>query len=122
MKKTILLALLLLASCAFTACEKEIDLPVMSEDEYPRILGNWPAATEAGEPGTQTAQLGVEMMMEMQYTPQEFCTAVWYLDGVEYCRGPVFRYLSASPVKHYIRFVVSTSKHSTYREAYIQVK
>lgn len=123
MKNMICAALLLLAACAFTACEKEADLPVLTEDEYPRIFGNWPAKdSETGALGTHSAQLGTELVIEVEYTPSAFCTAVWYLDGVEYCRGPVFRYTSGSPVVHYLRLEVSTPRHTTYRESQLIVE
>lgn len=125
MKKLIFAALLLAGACALTACEKEADLPEITDEEYPRILGNWPSYTKVDGQmviGEHNAQIGTEKVIEMQYTPEAFCTAVWYLDGVEYCRGPVFRYTSGVAVTHYLRFEVTTSKHSTYRDAKLIVK
>lgn len=123
MKNMICTALLLLAACTFTACEEKVELPVLTEDEYPRIFGNWPAKdTETGALGKHSAQLGIELVIEVEYTPSEYCTAIWYLDGVEYSRGPVFRYLSGSPVTHYLRLEVSTPKHTTYRESQLIVE
>jgi len=121
MKKLVYIILFIWGMSFLNACDSEVDLPELTEEEYPRILGRWPEKDENGL-GVLGAQVGIEYVHELQFTPSELCEGIWYLDGVEYSRGRVFRYLSGQPVKHHVKLVVSTSKYSTSREAILEVK
>lgn len=116
--------LLLLAGLLCPACSDDNPgVPCLTEEEYPRILGNWPERNATtGELGTQNAQVGVEMVISMMFTPGEYCEGIWYLDGVEYCRGTEFRFLSWYPATHHLRLVVRTPLYETQREANLIVK
>ncbi len=122
MKKIIFGLTLIFAILSFTACDSDVDLPEMTEEEYPRILGRWPELNDKGELGQFDAQAGTEFEMELMFTPSNLCEGIWYLDGVEYTRGTIFKYYSATPVSHHLKLVVTTPKYSTSREALLVVK
>lgn len=122
MKKILFGLTLILAVLSFTACDSDVDLPKITEDEYPRILGRWPEKTDKGEWGQFDAQAGKEFELELMFTPSNHSVGIWYLDGVEYTRGTVLKYYSATPVSHHLKLVVTTPKHTTSREALLVVK
>lgn len=104
------------------ACEDDVELPVMSENEYPRIFADFPARLDDGSPGVLNATTEQPFVLRVEYTPSDFCEAVWYLDGIEYCRGKVFEYQGYMPIRHHLKLVVSTAKNSTYREVILNVE
>ncbi|WP_242034332.1 hypothetical protein [Dysgonomonas sp. BGC7] len=120
MKKLIYIIMMIIGMSFFSACDSDVDLPVMTEEEYPRIMGRWPDKT-GNELGVFGAQVGVDFSIVMQFTPSNLCEGIWYLDGVEYCRGTVFEYHSGQPVKHNLKLVVTTPKYTTSREAILNV-
>lgn len=121
MKRFTYILLLVMSISLFSACDSDVDLPVLTEEEYPRIMGRWP--DKSGQTlGVFGAQVGIDFNITMQFTPSNLCEGVWYLDGVEYCRGTQFNYLSGQPVKHHLKLVVKTPKYTTSREAIIEVK
>ena len=46
MKKIIFICTLLVSLFAMSGCSDDIDTPVLTTDEYPRILGRWPDKQE----------------------------------------------------------------------------
>ena len=121
MKKFIYIAILMLSFSTFSACDSDVDLPELTEEEYPRILGRWPEPAN-GKLGVFGAQVGIDFSITMQFTPSNLCEGTWYLDGVEYCKGEVFEYQSGQPVVHHLKLVVRTPKYTTSREATLEVK
>ncbi len=70
MKKIIFSITLIFMILSFTACDSDVDLPEMTEEEYPpRILGRWPELTDGGELGQFDAQAGQEFELELMFTP-----------------------------------------------------
>lgn len=122
MKKIIFALTLILLVLSFSACDSDVNLPEMTEDEYPRILGRWPEKDANGNLGVFDAQVGKEFEMELMFTPSNLSEGIWYLDGVEYSRGNVFQYYSGAPVTHHLKLVVTTPKYSTSREGMLVVK
>lgn len=129
MKKihTLFIAMALLAGLVYTSCDNSTELPVLTEEEYPRILGNWPdgtleSATDERVLGSANVQLGTEYVLSMMFTPAEYCEGIWYLDGTEYCRGTEFRYRTFYPATHHLKLVVTTPKYQTSREAILIAK
>ncbi len=121
-KKLIYIVILLAGTSSFSSCETEIELPVMTVDEYPRIFGRFPEK-DGNVPGIITrVKAGSEYNLTVQYTPSNLCTAVWYIDGVEYTTGPVFSFLTETTGTYVIKLVVSTSKYTTSREAKLIVE
>ena len=51
MKKIIFICTLLVSLFAMSGCSDDIDTPVLTTDEYPRILGRWPDKQEDGTLG-----------------------------------------------------------------------
>ena len=121
MKKFVYILLFIIGTSLMSACDSEVDLPVLTEEEYPRIMGRWP--DKNGETlGVFSAQVGISFNITMQFTPSNLCEGIWYLDGVEYSRGTSFDYLSGQPVKHHLKLVVKTPKYTTTREAILEIK
>lgn len=120
MKKSAYIFLLIIGISIFSACDSDPDLPVLTEDEYPRILGRWPEKS-GDELGVFGAKTGVDFSIVLQFTPSNLCEGTWYLDGVEYCKGPVFEYYSGAPVIHHLKLIVKTPKYTTTREARLEV-
>ena len=121
MKKLIYILFIILGTSFFSACDSDVELPELTEEEYPRIMGRWPDK-DGDKLGVFGAQTNIAFSITMQFTPSELCEGIWYLDGVEYCRGTVFEYLSGQPVTHHLKLVVKTSKYTTTREAILEVK
>ncbi|MCC8187895.1 MAG: hypothetical protein LIP08_10465 [Bacteroides sp.] len=122
MKKLIYILCICAALYGLTSCADSMNAPVLTEEEYPRILGRWPERNyETGELGTFSTLVDQPLTIDMQFTPSEFCTGVWYLDGEEVERGTTFEFVSSEPVTHYLKLIVTTSTYETYREAYIIV-
>lgn len=122
MKKLTYIIIFIFALNFLESCDSEIDLPVLTENDYPRIMGRWPGRSENGDLGVFDTQVGIDFSITMQFTPSNLCEGVWYLDGVEYSRGTEFKYLSGQPVKHNLKLVVTTPTYSTSREAILEVK
>jgi len=123
MKKILFIITILFAGVlSFTSCEDDVDLTVLTEEEYPRILGRWAESTDPEKLGTFDAATGRDFSIILQFTPSHLCEGTWYLDGVEYATGPVFEYYSSLPVSHHIKLVVKTPKYTTTREAWLVVK
>ena len=121
MKKLAYIMILIVGMNLMQACDSDIDLPEMTEEEYPRILGRWPEK-DGAVLGVFGAQAGEDFSIVLQFTPSNLCEGVWYLDGVEYCRGTVFEYKSGLPVTHHLKLVVTTPKYTTSPEAILEVK
>ncbi len=120
MKKLIYIAILITGLSFFLSCGSDADLPVLTEEEYPRILGQWPERN-----GDQLGQFGgrveTEMTINMQFTPSNLCEGTWYLDGEEYSTGTTFSYMTGTPGTHHLKLVVATSKYTTSREAFLVI-
>lgn len=57
----------------------------------------------------------------LQFTPSEFCTGVWSIDGQEVERGTTLKYVPTAIGTYKLDLVVTTPKHTTTRQAYIKV-
>ncbi len=123
MKNLIKYLLLLIIALGLNSCQKEDELTLTDDAQYPRIFGTWPEPdTSAGEVlGSFSGQTALDFNITMQYTPYDDCEAVWYLDDVEFCRGGTFSYFSWEPITHTIKLVVTTPYYETYREAYLKI-
>lgn len=121
MKKLAYIILLIIGVGFFSACDSDVELPELTDEEYPRIMGRWPEK-DGDKMGVFGAQVGIEFSVTMQFTPSHLCEGIWYLDGVEYSRGTTFEYQSGQPVKHNLKLVVKTPKYTTSREAILEVK
>lgn len=121
MRKLTYIMILIIGLGFFQSCDSDVDLPEMTEEEYPRIMGRWPDK-DGNKLGVFSAQVGIDFSIEMQFTPSNLCEGVWYLDGVEYSRGTIFEYQSGQPVTHHLKLVVTTPKYTTSREAILEVK
>ncbi|SBV97510.1 hypothetical protein [uncultured Dysgonomonas sp.] len=118
MKKFIYIILLMAAGVLiFTKCSDDPEAPVLTEYDYPRIMG---FLMDIEERPVQT-QMGHPWEAELQYTPVEYCTAIWYVDGVEYARGASISYTPTSIGTVSILFEVSTPHHSTHRKYILTV-
>lgn len=104
----------------FISCKKEVDLPVLTEEEYPRILGRWPEKV-GGNPGTLGGNVGREFRLSMQFTPSNLCEGIWYVDDIEYVKGTDFVYNTDVPKTHRIKLVVKTPKYTASREAILVI-
>ena len=120
MKKIIYILIFIVASNLIISCEPNVELPVLTEDEYPRILGRWPDRN-GDVLGKFGAIVGTEFVLELQFTPSNFCEGTWYLDGEEYSTGTTFTYYSDVPKTHNLKLVVKTPKYTTSREAILEV-
>jgi hypothetical protein len=106
---------------ALSSCGTDVELPVFTDNDYPRILGRWPEKS-GNQPGMMGGRTGVEFTWTVQFTPSGICKGVWYLDGEEYSTGTDFSYTTEEPGDHHIRLVVTTPKYSTSREAILRVQ
>lgn len=120
MKKLIYIMILIAGCYTFSSCESDVEVPVLTEDDYPRILGQWPekSGSQLGELGGIT---GKEFTHTMQFTPSNLCTGVWYLDGEEYSTGNTFSFMTETPGTYHLKLVVTTPKYTTSREALLTV-
>lgn len=122
MKRYLYIAALLVMICSLgTACKDDPILPVMTEEEYPRILGKFPEKT-GNTLGVLGATVGETFKLEVQLTPSNLCVGTWYVDGVEYMTGNVFTYDADEPVLLHLKLVVTTPKYTTTREAMLEFK
>lgn len=69
MKKIIFICTLLVSLFAMSGCSDDIDTPVLTTDEYPRILGRWPDKQEDGTLGKFSIPLNQVLSINVQYTP-----------------------------------------------------
>lgn len=123
MRNIILIISVIITCGLFSSCNKEPELPIFTENDYPQIFGVWPESDmESGKVGEINGQLGVEVNIEMMFSPSEFCEGIWYIDGIEYCRGTNFVYTSYYPVTHELKLVVKTPKNETSRIANLIIK
>lgn len=121
MKKILYIVTLLLAATFFQSCDSnDIEVPTLTEDEYPRILGRWPDKVD-GNLGSFEVAAGQPLSIILQFTPSNLCEGTWYLDGVEYSKGTTFEYKSDTPISHNLKLIVKTSKYETTREANLVV-
>lgn len=121
MKKLIYILILLLTVTFFESCDSnDIETPVLTAEDYPRILGRWPDKID-GKLGSFEVAAGDSLSVIMQFTPSHLCEGTWFLDGVEYCKGTTFEYISETPVAHILKLVVKTPKYETTREANLVV-
>lgn len=117
MKTLIYILISVFAVLCFESCDSnDIETPVLTEEDYPRILGRWPDKVD-GKLGSFEVVAGDSLTVTMQFTPSALCEATWYLDGVEYSKGTTFEYVSETPVSHNLKLVVKTPKYQTSREA-----
>ena len=122
MKKYIyIIAMLLLGVTQFSGCEENYDKPTFTEDDYPRILGLWPER-QGDVLGTLNAFVGEEISQRMMFTPSDLCEGTWYIDGIEYSKGNILTYTPTQPGTFHIKLEVKTSKHTTSREAMMEVR
>jgi hypothetical protein len=122
MKKYIYsIAIILCSIIMFSGCETEYDKPTFTEDDYPRILGMWPERN-GDVLGSMNAFVGEEFSQKMMFTPSGLCEGIWYIDGVEYCRGILFVYTPPQAGSFHVKLEVKTSKYTTTREAILQVR
>ena len=121
MKRIILICTLLVSLFAMGGCSDDIDSPIVTVDEYPRILGRWPHKQEDGTLGIFETALNKTLVISLQYTPAEFCEGIWYLDGREIHRGVGLEYVPSVEGTFNLKLIVKTPKQETSREAIIKV-
>ncbi len=118
---SISLSLIILGNI-FTSCNSdEINSPVLTENEYPRIFGQWPEKKADGSLGEFSTPLDKPLVIKVQYTPSQYCEGIWYIDGVEVHRGIGYTYVPTTEGKFQVKLVVKTPKYETSREAVIHV-
>lgn len=115
--KKITALLTLACALALFACEKEHSDPIISEESYPRILGQWPS----GNPAVYNVAAGEELVIDLQFTPSQYAEGVWYLDDVKVGEGTHFARTFDVAGSYKLRLEVSTAYHSTSRCADIEV-
>lgn len=108
MKKIIFICTLLVSLFAMSGCSDDIDTPVLTTDEYPRILGRWPDKQEDGTLGKFSIPLNQVLSINVQYTPAELCEGTWYL-------------IPSTIGTFHLELIVKTPTKETTREAIIQV-
>ncbi|WP_333615987.1 hypothetical protein [Bacteroides pyogenes] len=113
---------MMMVGSLFTSCSNnEIDTPELTENEYPRIFGQWPEKKADGTLGEFNTPQDKPLEIKVQYTPSHHCEGVWYIDGVEVHRGVGYIYVPTTQGKFHIKLVVKTPKYETSREAIISV-
>ena len=106
----------------FAGCSNdETNTPELTEDEYPRIFGQWPEKKADGTLGEFSTPQDKPLEIRVQYTPSRCCEGIWYVDGVEVHRGVGYTYVPTTQGKFNIKLVVKTPKYETVREAIISV-
>lgn len=73
MKRILFICTLLVSLFAMSGCSDDINTPVLTTDEYPRILGRWPDKQEDGTLGKFSIPLNQVLNINVQYTPAELC-------------------------------------------------
>jgi hypothetical protein len=122
MKKLIYIAIGLVAGLAFfSSCDPKIELPVLTEDEYPRIIGQWPEKS-GDQLGMMAGYAGVKFTHSIQFTPSNLCEGVWYVNDEEYSHGNSFSYLTETAGDYHIKLVVGTPKYTTSREMILVIR
>lgn len=122
MKKIIYISVLLITFAFFSSCDNDdIDTPVLTTDEYPRILGRWPDRTDNGALGNFEIPLNQILVIDVQYTPSALCEGTWYIDGREVHKGVGLEYTPSTEGTFHLKLVVKTPTLETSREANIVV-
>lgn len=112
----------LAVSVVSVSCDNdEVDSPVLTDAEYPRIFGRWPEKDKKGNLGEFSTALDKVLYINVQYTPSQYCEGVWYIDNVEVHRGVGFRFVPPAEGRFHVKLVVKTPKYETSREAIIKV-
>jgi hypothetical protein len=122
MKKIILHIIMFFAGTVFFSCNPEIEVPELTENNYPRIMGAWPEKRANGTLGVFNAVVDNPLTIKLQFTPSALCEGTWYLEDEEYCTGNTFEYTPTTTGDYNLKFVVKTSKYTTSREAIIRVE
>ena len=84
MKKILFICTLLVSLFAMSGCSDEIDTPVLTTDEYPRILGRWPDKQEDGTLGKFSIPLNQilrHMVLGRERNPQRRGTDIYPLNN-----------------------------------------
>ncbi len=121
MKRIIFICTLLISLFSFNGCSDDIDTPALTTDEYPRILGRWPDKQDDGTLGIFETPLNKSLVIDLQYTPAEFCEGIWYLDGREIHRGVGLEYVPSVEGTFNLKLIVRTPTRETSREAILKV-
>lgn len=121
MKRILFICMLLVSLFAMGGCNDDVKSPILTVDEYPRILGRWPEKNDQGELGTFETPLNKTLSINLQYTPAEFCEGIWYLDGREIHRGVGLEYVPSVEGSFNLKLVVKTPTQETSREAILKV-
>ena len=112
----------LAVSVVSVSCDNdEVDSPVLTDAEYPRIFGRWPEKDKEGNLGEFSTALDKVLYINVQYTPSQYCEGIWYIDNVEVHRGVGFRFVPPAEGRFHVKLVVKTPKYETSREAIIKV-
>ena len=112
----------LAVSVVSVSCDNdEVDSPVLTDAEYPRIFGRWPEKDKKGNLGEFSTALDKVLYINVQYTPSQYCEGMWYVDNVEVHRGVGVRFVRAAEGRFHVKLVVKTPKYETSREAIIKV-
>ena len=121
MKRILFICTLLVSLFAISGCSDDTDTPVLTTDEYPRILGRWPDKQEDGTLGKFSIPLNQVLNINVQYTPAELCEGTWYLDGREIHKGVGWTYVPSTIGTFHLELIVKTPTKETSREATIEV-
>lgn len=122
MKKILFISALLVSLFAMSGCgDDNINSPALTTDEYPRILGRWPDKKSDGALGEFNIPLNQILVINVQYTPAEWCEGIWYLDGREIHRGVGLEYVPSTEGNFHLKLVVKTPAMETTREATVNV-
>ena len=121
MKRILFICTFLVSLFAMSGCSDDINTPVLTTDEYPRILGRWPDKQEDGTLGKFSIPLNQVLNINVQYTPAELCEGTWYLDGREIHKGVGCTYIPANIVTYHLELIENTQTKSTSRQATIEV-
>lgn len=105
----------------FIACSSDDEQVQLTENEYPRIIGNWPERIEDGSLGTFSFTANDTLFINLEFTPSEYVIGVWYIDGEIAGTGKSFEFTETKATTHNLKLILSTSKYETSREATIIV-
>lgn len=114
--------LLVLIPVFFTECKEEVNVPELTEEKYPRIMGTWPQRRANGSLGIFNAVVDNPLTISVQFTPSNLCEGTWYLDDVEYSKGDTFEYVPTVAGDYNLKLIVTTPKYTTSREAIVRVE
>lgn len=122
MKKILHILMILLAGFTLLqSCGSDVELPVLTEEEYPRILGRWPEKLGSAL-GMMRGYTDVEFTHNVQFTPSNLCEGVWYVNDEKYSRGNTFSYTTENAGEYHIKLIVNTPKYSTSREMILVIQ